>query len=337
MYLSQLAQHLQKDRLKPVYVAFGNNPFEIQEVVCAFRARAAGDIEPIVALTEFGKDERNLPAVMDALQGTPMFAEYSLVVLQDADEFISRSRKPLEHYLEHPSPSGVLVLTVNRWDRKTILAKKVEKLGGDIACWAPRSRGDVLTWIQRRAKAVYRKTIASAAAELLAELCQDDLGALAAELGKLDLYVGQATQISESDVTAAAMGYQSFKPFDICDRLATGDSRAALEVAESLMEEGLPAVVLIGTLRSHYRRLLEARLAADTAGVSAAVSQFARFPKEQDSFRRQLETFSSDAIVNAYRQLLKADLHSKTSRYPERLVVERLLQALASPGRVAGN
>jgi DNA polymerase-3 subunit delta len=325
MYLSQLTQHLQKDRLKPLYVAFGNNAFEIQEAVTALKVRAArdGDVQ------EFSKDQRKLADVMDALQGAPMFAAFQMVILQGADKFVSDGRKSLEAYLEHPSPTGVLVLTVEKWTKTTVLAKKVEKLGGDIGCWAPRSAADVLSWIARRAKSAHGKKISTAAAQLLADLCQDDLAALAAELAKLDLYVAAAPEITEEDVAAAVMSYRAFKPFDLADKLAAGDLPGALAVVEGLMDEGLPAVVLVGTLRSQFRKLMDARFLADTAGVPAAVSKFAHFPAQQDGLRRQLQRFTSADLVKAHRRLLEADLESKTSRYPERLIVERLLTAMA--------
>ena len=329
MYFSQLTQHLQKDRLRPFYVAFGNNEFEIQESLAALRARAARDGDASLLIQEFSRDQRRLSDVMDVLQGAPMFAPYQMVILQGADKFVSDSRKALEAYLAHPSPTGVLVLTVERWTKTTVLAKLVEKNGGDIACWAPRSPADVLSWIARRAKATHGKKISTAAAQLLADLCQDDLAALAAELAKLDLYVAAVTDIAEEDVAAAVMGYRAFNPFDLADKLS-GDLPGALAVVEGLMDEGLPAVALVGMLRSQFRKLLDARFLADTAGLPAAVGKLGgRFPADQDGLRRQLQRFTSADLVKAHRRLLEADLESKTSRYPDRLIVERLLAAIA--------
>jgi DNA polymerase-3 subunit delta len=329
MYFSQVIQHLQKDRLKPLYVAFGNNDFEIQETVAALRARAERDGE----VQEFSRDQRRLADVMDLLQGASMFAGFQMVILQGADKFVSENRKALEAYLAHPSPINVLVLAVEKWNKTTVLAKLVEKLGGDVACWNPRSAADVLSWIARRAKATHGKRISTAAAQLLADLCQDDLAALAAELAKLDLYVAVAAEITVEDVAAAVMSYRNFKPFELAEKLA-GDLPGALAVVEGLMDEGLPAVALVGTLRSQFRKLLDARFLADTAGVPAAVAKFGHFPAEQDGLRRALQRFTSADLVKAHRRLLEADLEAKTSRYPERLIVERLLAAMAGPKNV---
>ena len=329
MYFSQFIQHLQKDRLKPLYVAFGNNAFEIQETLTALKARAARDGE----VQEFSRDQRRPADVFDALQCTPMFTACQMVILQGADKFVSDARKALEAYLAHPSPTNVLVLTVEKWNKTTVMAKLIEKLGGDIACWNPRSPGEVMTWIAKRAKAAHGKRISTAAAQLLADLCQDDLAALAAELAKLDLYVAAAPDITEADVAAAVMSYRAFKPFDLADKLA-GDLPGALAVVEGLMDEGLPAIALVGTLRSQFRKLLDARFLADTAGLPAAMQKFGgRFPAEQDGLRRALQRFTSADLVKAHRRLLEADLESKTSRYPDRLIVERLLSAISGSSR----
>lgn len=330
MYFSELQKHLQKDRLRPVYVIYGNNAFEAAESLDALRARAARDGDAALSVVEFTRDQRDLGQVMDTLRSMPMFVTYCMVVLQDAGEFVTRHRKAMESYLDKPSPTGVLVMTVNRWQKTTRLAQRVAELGGDVGCWLPRSDGEVLDWIQRRARTAHSKRISASAARLLADLCQRDLSALAAELRKLELYVGPAGEISEEDVSAAAMSYAAYRPFDLCDKLAAGDRLGAMRVVEGLLAEGIPAVVLIGTLRSHFRRLLEARLLADRAGPGAAVARFAGHPKERDAFAHQLNHFSADALVAAHRRLLEADLESKTSRYPEPLIVERLLLALSA-------
>ena len=332
MYFSHLEKHLQSDCLKPVYVAYGNNTFEIHEAVVALKARAASEGDPGLSVVEFDKDRRELGEVTDALLSVPMFVDSRMVVLRDAGEFINRHRKALEKYLDNPSPTAVLVMTVERWNRKTKLAKRVESLGGDIACWVPRGDKDLIGWIQTRAQSAHGKQISAAAAQLLADLCQGELSGMAAELRKLDLYVGQAGAITEADVAAAGMGFQAYRPFDLCDKLADGDLAGALKVVETLLAEGLPPVVLIATLRSTFRRLLEARLMAETEGMAAAVRNFTWNPSQRDSFRRRLEHFSADRLVEAHRRLLEADLEAKTSRYPDRLIVERLLLALSREG-----
>jgi len=331
VYLSELTRHLQKDRLKPVYVAFGNNPQEVHEALDALRARAARDGDPSLSIVEFPRDQRELAVVMDVLQGTPMFVDYRMVILQGADDFLSRHRAALENYLNRPSSTAVLVLTVDSWRRDTKLAKIVEKQGAPVGCWLPRSQRDVLDWIQRRARSEHKKRITSDAAQLLADLCQNDPSALAAEIGKLALYAGQSDQISAQDVAAAAMGYASYKPFDLCDKLAEGDLHHALRVVETLLEEGLPAVVFIGTLRSYFRRLLEARLAAESLGLQAAVNRVSNYPKEREALARQLPRFSADHLVSAHQAILRADLEAKTSRFPDHLVLERLLMQLMPP------
>ena len=331
MYVSELQRHLKTDRLKPVYVPYGNNPFEITQAVDALKARAARDGDAALAVVEFPPDQQDLADVADALQSVPMFVDYRMVILQNAGQFIQRHRKALETYLEKPSPTGVLVMTPKTWKRTTRLAKRVAQLGGEVACWLPRNPGEVLDWTVRRARSVHGKRLGAAAAQLLTDVCQGDPAGLDAELKKLALYVGEAPEITENDVAAAAMSYAAYKPFDLCDQLAAGDRRGALAVVEGLMAEGIPAVLLVGTLRSTFRRLLEAKLLAATDGLDAAVARFAGPPKQRDGFRRQLTRFSADRLVAAHRGLLEADLAVKTSRFPDRVIVERFILALSEP------
>jgi DNA polymerase III delta subunit len=335
MYFSDLERHLARSPLGPVYVAYGNNAFEVQEAVAALKAKACEGQDPSLAVVEFAKEQRDLGEVMDALLSVPMFVTSRMVVLQNAGEFLNRHRKALESYLERPCTSSVLVMTVDKWNRKTKLSQRIEELGGDIACWAPRGGRDLIAWVQRRARTVHGKQIDAGASQLLADLCQGDLSGIAAELAKLELYVGAAPAITEKDVSAVGMGYSAYQTFDLCDTLADGDRAAALRVAEALMAEGLPPPALVGALRSTLRRLLDTRLAAERDGMAAAVAKHAWNPRDQEELRRRVERFSVERLVAAYRRLLAADLEAKTSRYPDRLIVERLLLALSSQGRQA--
>ena len=68
-----------------------------------------------------------LSEVLDELRTLPFLAEKRVVVLKDADKFVSEHRAALENYFDEPSKTGVLILTVEKWMKTTKLAKKTRK------------------------------------------------------------------------------------------------------------------------------------------------------------------------------------------------------------------
>ena len=73
-------------------------------------------------------DKVELTEVLDELRTLPFLAEKRVVVLKNADKFVSEHRAALEKYFDEPSPTGVLVLTVDTWMKSTKLAKKLKKV-----------------------------------------------------------------------------------------------------------------------------------------------------------------------------------------------------------------
>ena len=334
MYLSQLKSSLAKGQLKPVYVIYGNNEFEFREALTLLKERAAREGDPDLSIVELSRDQRDLAYIMDSLQTAPMFVKLRMIIMQAADQFVNQHRKVLEKYILSPSPSGVLVMTLEKWNRTTKLAKAVEKLGGDISCWLPRSSGDVLTWTINRARSAHGKSIDGRAAELLMNLCQEDPAAIDGELTKLELFVGTAQQITQADVMAAAMSYAVDNPFDIADRIMEGDHLGALKAADGLMSEGLPAVALVGILRSSFRRLLQLVLLAERDGPAAAARSIT-YPKEREAMTARLSRYTGTRLLRGYRALLEADVKSKSTGANDRHIVEQLITDLL-PQQAAG-
>ena len=76
----------------------------------------------------------SLADVLDELFTLPFFSRRRLVVVEEADTFVTKHRKDLEAYVGSPSASGTLLLQVKVWTATTNLAKLVDKVGLAIDC-----------------------------------------------------------------------------------------------------------------------------------------------------------------------------------------------------------
>jgi len=61
--------------------------------------------------------------ILDELRTASLLTARKVVLIKDADHFISKNRQLLERYFENPSSTAVLVLTVQSWPANTKLAK----------------------------------------------------------------------------------------------------------------------------------------------------------------------------------------------------------------------
>ena len=115
--------------IQPVYAVHGDDSYLIRESIRAVAAAVLPDEDREAGVSRFAGPSVPLATVLDEVCTLPFFSRRRLVIVEDADPFVSKHRKDLEAYVAHPSQSGSLLLQVKQWPPKTILAQLVEKGG----------------------------------------------------------------------------------------------------------------------------------------------------------------------------------------------------------------
>src|SRR5260370_38142348 len=154
------------------------------------------DAGPAFGVRSYPGDEADWVVIRSELATLPFLSPCRVVVVEQADAFVTAFRPQLENYLGHAA-AGVLILDVKTWASTTRLARLVPD-EATIACKALRGQ-QVPGWCVQRAAAVYQKKLPHAAAQLLVELAGSALGALDQELAKLASDLGDASTISCED------------------------------------------------------------------------------------------------------------------------------------------
>ena len=91
-------------------VVFGDDLFLRRQVLLGMRHGVFKGDEGDFSLTSFEGRDAELRDVVRTLT-LAMFGSQRLVVVDDADEFVSRYRKELEDYVARPGRSGILLWT----------------------------------------------------------------------------------------------------------------------------------------------------------------------------------------------------------------------------------
>src|SRR5262249_27935103 len=102
------------DRLKPqpVYALHGDEEFLKRQVLSALRTILLGKGDHAFGLSTYSGDKATLAAVRDELETLPFLTPRRLVIVENADSFVSQFRTQLEKYVAEPATAGVLVLDV---------------------------------------------------------------------------------------------------------------------------------------------------------------------------------------------------------------------------------
>ena len=310
---------------KPIYVLCGPDAFLRDGARRRVIAGIIGEADPQTCVSSFdGTAELELADIMDELRTPPLLSSARVVVVRDADPFVTKYRKHLEKYLSNPSGTGALVLIVKSFPASTKLAKAAAEIGEIIPCSVPE-KGNLSKWLVEAA-ARRDKQIDPHARELLGTWMDRDLATLDAEIEKLCLYVGERETITVEDVGAVVTATAGPVAFAMVNAIRAGDHAAALEALNKTLRVRGDEFAALGSLAWHVRQCLE---------VQQAVAE-GRRPDLGKTPYRVVENLVAMVRRRGHRKLqadmrslIDADLGMKSGRAPKGALQE-LVIALCS-------
>jgi DNA polymerase-3 subunit delta len=291
---------------------------------------AASDDDLEVALTRVAGKDADLRSVCDELLTVSMFGDQRIVMIDDADEFVSKNRSGLEKYADRPSKTSLLVLDVKSWPKTTRLAKLVAKVGLAIEC--SELKGSTLVrWLQNTAQQEFGKTLDKLNAALIIQLAGDSLGMLQQELAKLDALVGDNPTITQDDITKVVGGWRVETTWAMLDAVRDGKVGTAIEYLDKLLQSGEAPQKILGGVTFSFRKLAEAtEIARQTRDLQAALRSAGVFPNAVSASESYLRRVGYDKASRIFQLLIEADHNMKGgSRVDPRLLLERLFVELA--------
>jgi DNA polymerase-3 subunit delta len=313
----------------PLYVLHGDEDFLKAEVLKALRTRVfTGEGDEFGQSTHAG-DKATFAAVFDDLQTLSFFGGRRLVVVDNADSFVTRNRAVLEKTVGKMPPTGVLVLNVQSWPSNTRLYKLVDPASA-IACKAPAAHR-LPPWCTQWAKSRHGKQLTAQAAQLLVELVGPEMGQLDQELQKLAVYVGTRSRIDAEDVDRLVGRSRAENTFKIFDAIAEGRPSEALRIVERLFEQGEEPMRILGAFSYQLKRLAQAaRLNQQGVPLTAALEQTGVAPYAVKGCEQQMKHLGRRRLNRLYDWLLEIDQGLKGgSPLPPQTLFERLIVRLA--------
>lgn len=322
-----------KAKRQPVYVVTGDEDFLKRRALHAIQELIVGDADPSFAVSAYAGDKADFATIKSELDTLPFLTDRRLVIVEQADPFVTKFRGPLEKYVAQPSATGVLVLDVKSWPSNTKLAKLVPD-AGTIVGKAPAAYR-LPAWCVEWAQSRYGKKLPADAAELLVELVGAQMGVLDMELDKLAAYAGDRPAIELADVDALVGRSRAANVFKIMDAVGEGKPAEALKILAELFEEGEAPLAVLGALGAQLRRLATAaRLHKLGAGLDDAMDRagVAKWPQARESARKQMKHLGWGRLDKLFDWLVEADAGMKGgSPLPDKLQLERLIVRLARP------
>jgi DNA polymerase-3 subunit delta len=308
------------DMAKPVYALVGADPFlqlqKLKEVLAALLV----DVQRI----DLDGERAELADVLDELRSFAMFGSGKVVVLRNADAFLTRFREQLEDYVASPSDSGTLILRLESLPSNQRIYKAIAKVGQIEPCAPPK---DLARWVIAHAKAAHRATIAPDAAAMLVELVGDDLGRLDTEMAKLAL--GSSDARIDAEAVSGGVAFQRERQmWDMTNELACGRIAEALKKWRQLIQLDSSAEFRAVTWLGMWLENVRKAIAMKRKGMQpfAICQQLRIWPREiQGPFFQTAEALGEAGAARATDLLADVDLRSKSGLGDAASNVERFI------------
>lgn len=294
--------------VKPVYVLHGGDAFLCDAHRREIVSQVIGDADPQVSVASFDATAE-LADVLDELRTMPFLSPRRVVIVRDADPFISAHRESLEKYLNSPSANSVLILIVASWPSTTRLYKLVAKIGEVRNCAAVEG-ANLAKWLAE-ATARRGKKLDANAAELLARWMGNDLAALDQEIEKLSLYVDGRGTIKLSDISAVVTATAGPVAFGLTNAITNADTPGALEALAKMLTRRGNEFAALGSIAWHLRRAMSAQEVIRSGAAPANAIPRMPYP-QQNAFLAMLKRRPLEALRKDFRRLIQADLAMKS-------------------------
>ncbi len=291
--------------------------------------RLVGDGDRTLLVDDFGGDEYELRAVVDAAQTMPFLTDKRVVVARDIGRFNADDVVPLVAYLGDPLPTTDLVLVAGAGRLAKAVTDAVKKAGGTTTnTTPPTSKKDRSAWIEDQVVAAGMQ-LEPAAIAVIAAWMGEEAGRLGGVLDTLESTYGNGRRLTVTDIEPFLGQSGSVPPWDLTDAIDRGDTKTSLELLARMMQSRHPLQVM-ATLHGHYVKLLkvDGAEAHSEAAVAEVLGIKPGFParKVLDQYRK----LGSGGVSRAIALLAGADLDLRGQRdLPEGLVMEVLVARLS--------
>jgi DNA polymerase-3 subunit delta len=287
----------------------------------------------MTALLSVDGDEAVVSEVLDELKTAPFLADKRVVLVKNAEGFVSKHRDILERYFEKPAHTGILILAVASWDARTRLAKMLSKAGELITMEAP-PKWKLPEHMVQYAATRHKIKLNRDAAEMLVELIGEELAPLYGELEKLILFA-RGEKVIRADHVESLTGHQRvYGAFEVIDAMTAGNAGQAITRLRNMFEQDKAAeYTVVGAFAFHLRRMFQAKTMLEKRINPVDVAKQLRIWYNKDRFFAQLQRITLAQIASLLEELAAVDYATKTGQAQVAVAIEQLVLKLATASR----
>jgi DNA polymerase III subunit delta len=345
--------------LRPGYVLLGDEAYLNERcrraILDTLIDAGSGPAMRDFALAEIDLAETSIFEALDRAQTPSLMAPFQVLFLRNLKTLYTRGAKKdefaaLDAYGRSPNPQALLVFVADHLHLPSDLRRmdmqdkdRYERIRETLGDWCGMvelvrvEESDAMRWLVAEAEKRGSALEVDAARELTDALGAD-LMLMASELEKLLLYTGERRRITLGDVETMVLGAKQRSLYELTDAISAKDRPRALALLQGLLnasdggeESAIGHLYMLARTFRQMLVILEKNV-RDSRAIWQALWQGFRMPPfaAEDLIRQARRYKSRRDLTRALRLIARADLELRSSPPDKRLVLERLVLALAS-------
>src|ERR1700744_927172 len=346
---------IRSNKLRPGYVLIGDEIFLYERCRRAvLEVLVPADLRDF-CLSEIDLAETSIFEALDRAQTPSLMAPFQVLFIRNLKELYTRGAKKdepasIDAYFRSPNPQAVLIFVADHIripsdPRRMDMSDKdrydrIRETLGDHCGVIEVARVDeahARRWLLSEYEKQQIKLEQDAARELTDALGADMM-LIASEFEKLSLYAGAKRHITLGDVETMVLAAKQRSLYELTDAISAKDKQRALLLLEGLLNASDggedSAIGHLYMLARTFRQMLVIleKNVRDSRAIWQALWQGFRMPPfaAEDLIRQARRYKSRRELTRALRLIARADLELRSSPPDKRLVLERLVLALAS-------
>ena len=339
MNYSELIKNIEKGKIEPLYLFYGEEGFLIDEAV---KKIASMVVEP--SNRDFNLDilrgsETNYAEIINKAQTLPFMGERRVVIAKDIDGMKGGGAERLIEYCLNPSPATCLISTAHKIDGRNKLHSTLSKNGITVQ-FNRLNKRDAANWITKKVnEAGY--SIDIDAREYLLEVVGNNLQRLKNELEKVFTYKGPPPSppskggerggIKTDDIKTLVEDTKVETIFAFTDSIGSKDINKALRLLEKMISQGEMPEKIISMITRQFRLILLTKVYRERGAASSEIPAKAGFaPFLLEGYLKQAAKYTLIELKDSFYKVQMADLKIKSSDISKRMIIEKLIFELCS-------
>jgi DNA polymerase-3 subunit delta len=318
-------------KFAPVYFLHGEEAYYIDTLTQLLLDNVLSEDEKDFNLTQFYGADTTIGDVISACRRYPMMAERQMVLLREAQMMDARSSKleDLEHYLQHPLESTVLVICykTKSYDARKKIMKMMASIG--VVYESKKLRDYELPAVVTATLRERGLAIDDRGLQTLCENVGTDLARLSSEVDKLCITLKGRT-ITYDQVVAQIGVSKEYNNWELQSAIANRDLRKIELIRRYYARnpKANPYVVTLTVLFNFFSNLMLAHYATDKSEQGLMAALHLSSPYATRDYRSALRIYNAWKTMSNIALIREYDAKNKGARncaQPEEALMQELL------------